>query len=181
VARNQGLATRVPSGLNREAKDARRPGVKLVALEGRGANVTQNPLDVVKFRKTMRRHVLELMQLFALIAMGTAVYIGLTAGSLANVGAATVVAGALLAAGKLFPRALIPVWDVWMKVGWVLEVTTSHLIIWGMWFFVVVPMSLLLRVIGKRVMDLSFHAPVKTYWEDREDKYHDFKLLERQF
>jgi hypothetical protein len=31
------------------------------------------------------------------------------------------------------------------------------------------------------MMDTRFGAPVDSYWETREQKYHDFKLLKRQF
>jgi hypothetical protein len=49
------------------------------------------------------------------------------------------------------------------------------------WFMVVVPTSLVLRVLRVRVMDTTFREPVGSYWEARDSKLDDFKLLERQF
>jgi hypothetical protein len=44
-----------------------------------------------------------------------------------------------------------------------------------------VPTSIALRLFRIKVMDTTFRSPVPSYWETRNPKMDDFKLLERQF
>ena len=79
------------------------------------------------------------------------------------------------------PRLILPLWSAWMTIAAVLGTCMTFLIVSLVWCLVAVPIGLLLKVIGKKVMDLSYGAAVETYWEERDEKCHDFKLLERQF
>ena len=50
-----------------------------------------------------------------------------------------------------------------------------------LWTLAMIPLAILLRMIGKRVMDVTYRTSVDTYWETRTDAMNDFKLLERQY
>lgn len=83
--------------------------------------------------------------------------------------------------GYRAPNILLPFWAGWMKLGHAIGSVVNLAIMMISWFVIAVPIGLILKVIGKSVMDLSYRAPVETYWEDRPDRLHDFSLLERQF
>ena len=62
-----------------------------------------------------------------------------------------------------------------------INVVMTFIILSIAWTIVVVPISLLLRIIGKKVMDMSYDLSAQSYWETRDEKLNDFKHLERQF
>jgi hypothetical protein len=49
------------------------------------------------------------------------------------------------------------------------------------WLCLVLPTSAALKLLRIKVMDTNFRSPVASYWETRDPKMDDFKLLERQF
>ncbi len=93
-----------------------------------------------------------------------------------------VAAGVAIATlGYFAPRVLLPVWRGWMKLAHVLSIITTCVILGLVWTIGFVPMAALLKVLRIKTMDLSYRAPVETYWEKRDSKYDDFKRLEQQF
>ncbi len=93
---------------------------------------------------------------------------------------ATIAAAALLLS-RTAPTLILPLWKVWMLLAQFLGMVMTLLIISLVWAIVFIPMALLLRIISKKVMDLTFDRSVKTYWRDRKPAENDFSLLERQF
>ena len=81
----------------------------------------------------------------------------------------TLGAGALfLLAGLVFPRVLTPVNFVWTKFGMLLHCIVSPIILGIIFFIVVTPVGLLMRLTGKDPMDRKFDPEAKTYWIDRD-------------
>lgn len=138
-------------------------------------------LDEFKHGKYVRQHISEFGQVIAIAIFLFAAFSAYKGGSLGDTFAYTVVGAMFLAACRFLPRLMLPVWHSWMLLGWVLEITTTPLILGAAWLIVVVPIGLLLKALGIQVMDLSFKAPVDSYWKVRDRKLDDFKLLERQF
>lgn len=141
-----------------------------------------DPLEELFHGKLVRRHVREFGALFGVIFLGIAAYIMWTGGSLATAAALIVVAVAFAGVGIAAPNVLRPVWKAWMSFADVLGTVMTPVVLGIAWTLVVIPTALFLRAVGKKTMDLSCYEPgVETYWEDREEREHDFKLLERQF
>jgi hypothetical protein len=44
-----------------------------------------------------------------------------------------------------------------------------------------IPVGVLFKLIGKKTIDSTYNKKATTYWEKRDKKHSDFKLLERQF
>jgi hypothetical protein len=93
-----------------------------------------------------------------------------------------IVAGLLFILGGIYsPKLLLPVWYYWMKFALVLGTVMTFVIITLAWCIMFIPIGLLFKLIGKRTVNLSFKTNTDSYWEQRDEKYNDFKLLERQF
>jgi len=92
--------------------------------------------------------------------------------------------GALLVFfGAVFPRVLAPVYKAWMALGAVLGWVMTRLLLSILFFAVFTPIGLLMRMFGKRFLDLRFKPKksAKTYWRYRKTKRSTREQLERQF
>jgi hypothetical protein len=138
-------------------------------------------LDEVWEKKSVRRHIFEFGCLFGAIGLGISVYHWWDGAPISRVilGAFTSILFTGLSAAT--PKLIWPLWRGWMGLAKVLNMVMTPVILGILWFCVLAPTAIILRLIGKRVMDLSFRADVPTYWIDRPAKTNDFKRLERQF
>jgi uncharacterized membrane protein (DUF485 family) len=137
-------------------------------------------LDQLYFGKPKRQHLREFGCLFGAIFGGIAayqMYHGNLDTSYGFIVATTVCAFLAYTA----PIVLYPLWSGWMAFANGLGHVMSFVFVGITWVVMAVPLAFLLRLIGKKVMDLSFDRSVESYWEEREEKQHDFQLLERQF
>ncbi|MCB0320446.1 MAG: hypothetical protein KDD60_05920 [Bdellovibrionales bacterium] len=137
-------------------------------------------LDALYFGKPKRRHIEEFGCIFAIlfcIIAGVRAYNGSVDRALPMV----VAAGGLVGLSYAVPIVVYPFWSAWMTFAHYLGIVMSFVFVLVTWTVIATPLALILRVIGKEVMDLSYRADVETYWEDRPQKLHDFRLLERQF
>jgi hypothetical protein len=139
-----------------------------------------SPLDVKYYGRAKREHVKEFGCLFGAICSGIAAY-QLSLGRWDMAQSLVVATMIMVSLGAYAPKVLYPLWSAWMGLATGLGVVMSFLFVGITWCLMAVPLALILRLIGKKVMDLSFDRSVLTYWEDRKETYHDFKLLERQF
>jgi hypothetical protein len=142
-----------------------------------------DPLSVVTFNKTARRHVAEFGATMALVCIIFAGIKGWFRGpeSLNSIVIALAIAAVFAGAGYLTPRLLHPVWAGWMKFAHLLSLVMTFVVLSVAWVGAFLPMAALLKVFRKEVMDTSFDRKAVTYWENRDPKYDDFKRLERQF
>lgn len=74
----------------------------------------------------------------------------------------------ILFTGIYFPRLYYMPWLFWMKLAFLLNGIMSGVILILTWILIVIPTAFLLKIIGKKLMDLSFKKDVPSYWEDRE-------------
>lgn len=139
-----------------------------------------SPLDVKYYGRPKREHVKEFGCLFGAICSGIAAY-QLSLGRWDTAQSLVVATMIMVSFGAYAPKVLYPFWSAWMGLATGLGVVMSFLFVGITWYLMAVPLALILRLIGKKVIDLSFDRSVLTYWEDRKETYHDFKLLERQF
>jgi hypothetical protein len=75
-------------------------------------------------------------------------------------------AGAWLAAALLIPRALAPLNKAWITFGHVLGWINARIILGVVFFVVVTPIGLLLRLFGKDVLSLRLRRS-QSYWIKR--------------
>ncbi|MBN8550477.1 MAG: hypothetical protein J0M12_14275 [Deltaproteobacteria bacterium] len=170
MAGQGGLAEKVRAGLEPE-----------VIAPTPSSRTKVHYLDEVWVRKPIRRHVSEfscVISLVLLIIAGVGLYKG---HSLVTPVALTTTALVLLALGYRAPGVLHPVWKSWMSLATGIGLVMTTLILSLGWTILVIPFALVMRFVGKRVMDLSYATGTASYWETRDSKLDDFKLLERQF
>lgn len=76
--------------------------------------------------------------------------------------------GALfLALALLAPSLLAPLNRVWTKLGLLLHRVVSPVVLGIMFFLVITPLGLLMRVLGKRPLRLGFEREARSYWIER--------------
>lgn len=175
MAGKGGLAEDFRTRLKSDAEEVELKLVNVVKKE------VTDPLDELFFRKPVHQHVREFGQLFGLIgliALCVVLWKGRTGLPIYGWSFFTVF---FLVMGYRFPRQLHPIWKLWMAFAEKLSVITSAITLSIAWAIIVSPLALILRVVGKRMMDTSFRKTCSTYWEERSAKENDFKLLRRQY
>ena len=79
-----------------------------------------------------------------------------------------VIAALFLILGIFNSKLLSPLNKIWYKFGILLSKLISPLIIGLIFFFVVTPTGLLMRIIGKDLLNLKFNKK-KSYWINKSD------------
>lgn len=91
------------------------------------------------------------------------------------------IALAFLAVALIVPRWLAPLNRLWMKFGELLHRIVSPLILGIMFFGVITPVGLLMRLAGKDLLRTKFDRDADSYWIRREPPGPDKSSLKRQF
>ena len=76
-----------------------------------------------------------------------------------------------LAAGlvcMLVPRAARPLYLVWMALGCCIGLVVSNVVLAAIYFLVVTPTGLVLRMLGRDPLRRTIERNQKTYWDDAE-------------
>jgi len=73
-------------------------------------------------------------------------------------------AGLFLISGLFFPGLLRPVERVWMKLSERLSVLNTYVILTLFYFLVVTPTALLVRLLGKDLLNLKIKPREQSYW-----------------
>ena len=90
-------------------------------------------------------------------------------------------AGALLLVLALIaPRATVPLHNAWMKFAAVLGWINSRILLSLMYYGVMTPLGLVLRVVGRDPMNRRRH-PAESYWIPRAALRQSREQFERQF
>ena len=96
-------------------------------------------------------------------------------------GWAVVVGASLLACGLLFPRVLGPLARAWLALGLALHAIVSPLIMALLYYVIVTPIGLLLRLFGKDLLRLRVDHDAPSYWIDRAPPGPAPDTMHRQF
>ncbi len=91
------------------------------------------------------------------------------------------VGSATLLIAWIQPRFLSPVYNFWMKLTLILGFISSHLILALLYYLVLTPMGLLMRIFGKTPLSLQLDDKAITYWKKRKNSKHDNYCPERMF
>ncbi|HEX8359323.1 MAG TPA: SxtJ family membrane protein, partial [Longimicrobium sp.] len=78
------------------------------------------------------------------------------------------VAAIFLAAALLRPSILHPLNRVWMRIGLLLGMVANPIILAILFYLVLVPIGLLMRLVGSRPLKLGFDPEARSYWTQRE-------------
>jgi len=86
-------------------------------------------------------------------------------GHLAGAGVAAALGGLLLLAGLFVPARLGPVYRAWMALALVISKVTTPIFMGAIWFLVLTPAGLLVRLFGHR--PLTHPTGATTFWHSR--------------
>jgi hypothetical protein len=81
---------------------------------------------------------------------------------------ALIVAAAFLVIALLLPAALGPLNRLWARFGLLLHKVTSPLVLGFLFFLVITPMGVIMRLFGKDPLRLKRDAQAASYWIDRK-------------
>ncbi len=94
----------------------------------------------------------------------------------------------LFAAGALFiifglaqPRALKPLQIIWMAFGAVVGFFVSRVVLAILFYALLTPMSLAMKVFGKDILDERIDRTEKSYWKERVELRKDKSHYENQY
>jgi len=87
----------------------------------------------------------------------------------------------LLVSGFAFPIVLKPLHKVWMAIAILLGWVMTRLLLSVLFFVVLTPIGLLLKLFGKDFLELGFDSSTESYWVKRERSLEDRSRYERQF
>lgn len=94
---------------------------------------------------------------------------------------ALVVATAFALAALAFPRVLRPVNIIWSYVGLLLSEITNPLIMALIFVVAFMPIGLVMRFMGKDLLDLRRIPEAKTYWTKKSDRSMSAQSMRDQF
>lgn len=81
----------------------------------------------------------------------------------------------------LYPISLRPLNIVWFRIGLVLQKFFSPVIMGIIFFLIITPFGLFMRLIGKRPLKLEFDRKAVTYWRIRTPTEREHEDMRRQF
>jgi hypothetical protein len=70
--------------------------------------------------------------------------------------------------GLINSKLLSPLNKAWLKFGEILGIVIAPIIMALVYFTVLTPISLIVRIFGKDLLGLKFHKKNNTYWTDRK-------------
>ena len=91
------------------------------------------------------------------------------------------VSGALMLLAGFAPQILSPANRSWTKLGFLLHKIVSPIALLILFFIVVTPTGILMRLFGKDPLNLHFDPAAKSYWIKREIPGPETKLFYNQF
>lgn len=91
------------------------------------------------------------------------------------------VSAAFLVVAFVFPKVLQPLNWVWFKFGMVLHAIMTPLIMGIIFFLVITPTGLIMRLFGKDILGIKLDPAAKSYWIEREPPGPDADSLKNQF
>ncbi len=79
--------------------------------------------------------------------------------------------GTLVLLGTTIPILLRPVYSVWMAIAVILGFFMTRVILTVVFYFVVTPIGLIMRAVGRDPLNRKLDADASTYWIEKS--YHD--------
>lgn len=79
----------------------------------------------------------------------------------------------LIFSGVLMPHRLAPLSNAWEAIGTILGKLNTYLILTIIYFFLLVPLAWLLRLMGKDLLDRKINAKLKSFWVAKQANQED--------
>jgi len=92
-----------------------------------------------------------------------------------------IVAGVFLALAFAAPKLLSPLNRLWMRFGLLLHRIVNPLVMALLFFLVVTPIALLMRLFGKRPLHLETEPDAESYWIPRDPPGPEPETMKQQF
>jgi Saxitoxin biosynthesis operon protein SxtJ len=106
----------------------------------------------------------------------------LVAGAISSVVCLIFALGALLfLLGVFVPSRLSTLNGLWLKVGTAIAIVVNPIVLGLLFFLVITPMALFMRIVGKRPLRLAADRTAATYWIEREPPADGASTMRRQF
>lgn len=87
----------------------------------------------------------------------------------------------ILVLGVIWLRSLKPVHKFWMTLAILMGFVVSRIILTVVFFLVITPIGLIMRLFGKRFIENRFRTEEASYWTVRDYPHTDPKRFENQF
>lgn len=91
------------------------------------------------------------------------------------------VAALFLVLGYAAPTLLRPLNKLWFKFGLLLHAIINPLVLGAMFFLAVTPMALVMRLAGKKLLNMQYDPSAKSYWIERQPPGPSPQSVRRQF
>jgi len=88
---------------------------------------------------------------------------------------------AFLLCGLASPKLLFYPYKGWMRLSLILGFLMNHLILLLMYYLIVTPIGIVMRMLGKDFLGKRFDKKGKTYWIKREQKVYVKERYEKMF
>lgn len=82
--------------------------------------------------------------------------------------------------GLLLPRYLAPVYKVWMTFAIVMGAVMARVLLTVLYYLVVTPIGLIMRLLGKDILDLKL-GDRDSYWHERPEEPYDTVRTEKMY
>jgi cytochrome b subunit of formate dehydrogenase len=89
--------------------------------------------------------------------------------------------GALIVFGLLAPTALKPLFRVWMSFAVIMGFIMTRVILTVIYFFLFTPIALVLKLLGKDLLEERWDKTATSYWIKRKPEPFDPAAVERMF
>jgi hypothetical protein len=119
-------------------------------------------------------------RLFAGVFFALAIYLGVV-GKLGQATASGVLAGALLALSQFKADWLHLPNLIWYRLGKLLAMVVNPIVLGVIFFLLLTPLAMLLRVFGRDALRLKISGDADSYWIDRTDRLPAAESFKNQF
>ena len=91
------------------------------------------------------------------------------------------IAGAFIGFGSIIPIILKPIYIVWMVFAVILGWFMTRVILSLLFYVIITPIGLVLRIFGKDFLELKKQAVQGSYWNQRDSNLEKNQNYEKQF
>ena len=77
--------------------------------------------------------------------------------------------------GIINSKILTPLSNAWIKLGEILGIIIAPIVMAIIYFFILTPISLVVRIFGKDLLSIKFDKQVNTYWINRKKNINSMK------
>ena len=77
--------------------------------------------------------------------------------------------------GLIDSKILTPLNNAWIKLGEILGMIIAPIVMAIIYFFILTPISIVVRIFGKDLLSIKFNKQVNTYWINRKKNINSMK------